>query len=90
MQDYLTFRKMITSTLIQIIFWLAAAGMVVLGLITMGDSFFLGLATIFFGVLTVRIYCELLIVIFRVNDTLTDIRNLLREQNQGEKAKRDM
>ena len=83
--DYLTFRKMITTTIIQIIFWIGVAGVVVAGLASMGDSVIGGLLIIFFGILGIRIYCELLIVIFRANDTLSDIRNLLREQNEKPK-----
>ena len=32
-------------------------------------------------VLLIRMYCEVLIVIFRMNDTLTDIRNILERRN---------
>ena len=83
--DYLTFRKMITTTIIQIIFWIGVAGMVVAGLASMGESVIGGLAIIFFGILGVRLNCELLIVIFRANDTLSDIRSLLKEQNEKQK-----
>lgn len=88
MEDYLTFRKMITTTLIQVIFWIGIAGCVILGLISMSENFFGGLIIIVFGSLMVRIYAELLIVIFRINDTLADIRALLKEQSY-EKQKRD-
>ena len=33
-----------------------------------------------FYVFLIRIYCELLIVIFRMNDTLTDIKNAVERQ----------
>lgn len=36
-----------------------------------------GLLTIFLGPLIVRIYCEILIVIFRINETLTEIKQEL-------------
>ncbi len=42
-----------------------------------------GLATILLGPLVVRIYAELLIIFFRINDTLTDIKNLLREKRSA-------
>jgi hypothetical protein len=84
MDDYLTFRKMITPIIIQVIFWLVVVVVVLSGLVTMfSDSFFGGLLIIVFGPLVVRIYCEILIVIFRMNDTLTDIRNELREQGKA-------
>ena len=41
-----------------------------------GGQAFLGLVWIVFGPLVARIYCEILIVVFRMNETLTDIRNV--------------
>jgi hypothetical protein len=32
------------------------------------------------GILATRIYCELLILFFRINETLTDIKNILLEK----------
>ena len=34
-----------------------------------------GLAILIFGPIAIRIYCELLILMFRMNETLTDIRD---------------
>jgi len=34
----------------------------------------IGILAVVFGPLIMRIYCEWLIVLFRINDTLTDIR----------------
>lgn len=39
-----------------------------------------GLLIIFLGVLLTRIYAELLILVFRINETLTDIKTLLQEK----------
>ena len=39
MGDFLKFRKMITPVIIQILFWIGAAGMVIAGLVTMATSF---------------------------------------------------
>jgi hypothetical protein len=35
----------------------------------------MGLGTMVLGPVIVRIYCEVLILFFRMNETLTDIRN---------------
>jgi hypothetical protein len=43
-----------------------------------------GLLIIFIGVLMTRIYAELLILVFRINETLTDIKSLLQEKSSGE------
>ena len=84
--DFLSFRKMITPIIIQIIFWIGVAVSVITGLGTIiagigdyggGLAVLGGLATIIFGPIVVRIYCELLILFFRMNETLTDISNNL-------------
>jgi hypothetical protein len=40
----------------------------------------LGILAIALGVLFTRIYCELLILFFRINETLSDIKQLLKEK----------
>ncbi len=42
---------------------------------------FVGLMWTLIGPIAARIYCELLIVIFSINDTLTEIKNLLINKN---------
>lgn len=88
MEDFLKFKKMITPVIIQILFWIGVAVCVIMGLVAMvgganspyggGQVVLGGLLLIFLGPLAVRIYCELLIVIFSINDTLTDIKNGLK------------
>jgi len=90
MNDFLKFRKMITPAIIQILFWIGAAISVIAGLIIMGTSFgrfgggaatfFGGLLTLVFGPIVVRIYCEILILFFRMNETLTEIKNGLAKK----------
>ena len=74
--EYLSFRRMITPVFIQVIFCIFVAVAVIGGLIVMvGDSFIGGLALIIFGPLLARIYAEILIVIFRINDNVAAIRH---------------
>ena len=91
--DYLAFRKMIVPIVIQVIFWVLS-GLVVLGgvgfliynLSQKNGSPAAGFAVLFVGVpfyvFLIRMYCELLIVIFRMNDTLTDIKNAVEAQRR--------
>lgn len=82
--DFLTFRRMITPIIIQIIFWIGVALCVIGGLISIvtgassdfggGAQVLSGLLVIFLGPVITRVYCELLILMFRMNETLTDIR----------------
>lgn len=76
LQDILTFRTMITPVIVQIFFWLGLVGCVLSGIGSMfTGSFFAGVGIILVGPLIVRIYCELIIVIFNINNTLTEVRN---------------
>jgi len=87
--DYLTFRKFIVPLIIQIIFWLFAALSIIagLGMLYLAISQKLGLFAVLEGLfvlvagpLMVRIYCEILIVIFRIHDTLTDVKNAVEKK----------
>ncbi len=89
MEDFLKFRKMITPVIIQVLFWVGVAGTVIAALVVMATSFgsygngaaqFLGgLVLLVLGPVAVRIYCELLILFFRMNETLTDIKKGLEK-----------
>ena len=88
--DFIKFRTMITPAIIQVLFWVGAVMSVLAGLVTMATSFgrygggavtFLGgLFMIVLGPVVVRIYCELLILFFRMNETLTEIKNGLAKK----------
>jgi hypothetical protein len=84
MGDFFSFRRMITPIIIKIVFWggVVAAVVVGLGLLADGNRG-AGLAVVILGPLAVRIYCELLILFFRMNETLTDIRNDLARNGVG-------
>ncbi|TVQ33148.1 MAG: DUF4282 domain-containing protein [Phycisphaeraceae bacterium] len=83
MKEFLSFRTMITPRIIQILFLFFVALVVLSGLIQIiaglaNNSLrlaFSGLMMIVVGPILVRIYCELLIVIFRIYDTLREIRD---------------
>jgi hypothetical protein len=84
-QDFLSFRKMITPLIIQIFFWIGVAVCVIVGLLAIvtgasyGNGIYLlaGLLYIVLGPVLVRIYCEVLILFFRMNESLTEIKNIL-------------
>jgi len=77
MGDFFSFRRMITPVIIQTLFWIFTVIAVVGGLALLfrgGAGTALGLIWIVVGPLVARVYCEILIVVFRINETLTDIR----------------
>lgn len=79
MGEFLRFEMMITPLLIQIIFWVAVVFSVVAGLfmIFAGEGAIGaigGLLVIIFGPIGARVYAEILIVLFRINDHLRQIQ----------------
>ena len=82
MNDFLTFRKMITPMVIQVLFWIGVVLSVVVALVMIiggavkGEvgTALGGLLYLFLGPIMVRIYCELIIVLFRILDMLVDIK----------------
>ena len=74
MGEYLSFKKLITPALIQVLFWLAVIGNTISAIFYSG-GFFEGLAVLIVGPILIRIFCEGLIVIFEINNTLTEIRD---------------
>jgi Domain of unknown function (DUF4282) len=93
--DFLLFRKMIAPVVIQIFFWFGFVGCVLFGgllfarvltLLQAGERFgpvagylFGTLAVWFLGPLLVRVACEVLILFFRMNDTLNEIKKATQE-----------
>ena len=88
MNDFLSFRKMITPVIIKIIFWIGVAASVIFGIVMIvfgaqgmmygyggAGTVWLGIGYIFLGPILVRVYCEILIIFFRMNETLTEIKN---------------
>jgi len=90
MKDFLAFRTMLTPIIIQILFWIGTVICVIVGatMVIYGARYFggenhlelKGVLLIVLGPLGVRIYCEILIVFFRINETLTEIEHILGQR----------
>ncbi len=80
MGDFMSFKRMITPIIIQVLFWLLVAAVIIAGVVTIlqGDQPLLGVALIIVGPVVVRIYAEILMVLFRINETLTEVGDTLR------------
>jgi len=75
-RDVFFFDKMLTPQLITLIYWILLAGSLLGGIVAMfTQSFIGGVLTIVFGALFSRIWCELLIVLFKMNDALQTIKD---------------
>ena len=80
MGDFLKFETMITPLVIQVIFWIAVVVLIILGVMQIvgsggGSGVATGVATIILGPILARIYCEVMIVFFRINDHLRAIQH---------------
>lgn len=91
--DYLLFRRMVTPGIITVIFYIGVVGIILGGLISTGITVFAlirselyGMAILYLvigfmsglmGLVFWRIYCELIILAFRIYETLTEIRDKL-------------
>ena len=74
-KDWLFLDEMLTPKIINIIYWLILFFMLISGLAIMfsGITFFSfigGMLTIIMGAVGARIWCELLIVIFKIHENL--------------------
>jgi hypothetical protein len=83
MNDYLTFDKFITPVIIQILFWLGLAGIVILALWMIVSGLpgggVMGLIYLLLGPIFWRVYMELLLVMFKIHAEL----HLIRKQGES-------
>ncbi len=84
MKDFLTFKKMITPMIIQVLFWIGVAVVVIGGFISMFSygGFWRGLLMVLLGPIFVRLFTELLIVTFSINDSLRIIKNNTKKDTE--------
>jgi hypothetical protein len=74
MGEYLRFHKMVTPVIIQVVFWIFAILAVIAGILQLTQNVLTGVLIIVLGPLAVRVYAEILIVLFEINEALQDIR----------------
>ncbi len=86
-RDFLLFRKMITPVIIEIFFWIGSIIIVILGISYIyfnSEKYFgyyesiqvlIGWTIILVGPILWRVLCELMILFFRIYETLNDIKN---------------
>ena len=95
-KSFFSFERMVTPVIIKVLFGSGMIGSILAGLViffggilngarnsefgTIIGAFFGGPLAMVLGILVVRIYCELLILFFRINETLTDIKKILVEK----------
>lgn len=78
--EILTFKKMIAPIFIQILFWLGIVGVIIAGVgaITQGQIG-AGLGFLILGPLGVRIYAEIFMVMFKINEGVQEMAKNSRQ-----------
>lgn len=81
MKDLLSFDKMITPRIIQVVYFLGLLAIICSALFTMFyTSIWVGVIALVMGCLGVRIYCELMILFFRIYQTLLEINQQMKNR----------
>ncbi|MGA7179216.1 MAG: DUF4282 domain-containing protein [Thiobacillaceae bacterium] len=83
MRDVLFFDNMLTPKIITFVYWILLFAAVIAGLASMFGGFggfsvgkfFMGLLYAVGGGVAARIWCELLIVLFKMNEALQELRH---------------
>lgn len=84
MRNVFFFDDMLTPKLITLIYWLGVIGVVISGIGYMfSQNFLAGLGMLILGVIGVRVWCELVIVIFKINENLKVVAGIEKETHRG-------
>ena len=76
MKELLYFDKMITPKIITFIYWLLLVVVILGGLKSIFDGqFIMGLGMLIGGSIGVRVWCELMIVFFKMNEAMQELKN---------------
>ena len=73
MGEYLSFRKHYTPGIIHVLFWVLLAANTLDALFG-GHDFWGGTFTLFVGPVLIRVACELILILFEINDSLIALR----------------
>jgi hypothetical protein len=82
---FMSFRRMISPVVVQLVFVLGVVASLAVGVLLIGRGLtdnnrtdaLIGYGTLILGPFVVRLYCEAIVVFFRINETLTDLYELL-------------
>lgn len=82
-RDLFFFDKFIIPKVITFMYWLMLLGAIVAGVGSMyTQGFFAGLVALVAGVIGVRIWCEVMMVFFKMNDHLAAMRKQAEQQQE--------
>ena len=74
LKKFISFEHFITPTIVTFIFWIVTACVILSGLYSIiAVSFIFGVIELILGVLFTKIFCEMLMVLFKINESLKEI-----------------
>lgn len=92
MGDILAFRRMITPIIIKIVFWIGLTAILVLGIMVIvdgvsndsdiGEVIAGSVLILILGPIIWRVFCEILLLTFRIIENLADIRNIIKGKRE--------
>ncbi len=95
MGDILAFRRMITPIIIKFVFWIGLSAILVLGIMVIvdgvsndsdiGEVIAGGALILILGPIIWRVFCEILLLTFRIIENLADIRNIIKGKREEDK-----
>lgn len=84
MQDLLGFDKMVTPIIIRILYFLGLLAVLVMTVVSLFQGNILpAIGILVFGAIMVRVYSELLILLFRIHDNLVSINQQMKDRNSS-------
>ena len=84
MQDLLGFEKMVTPIIIRILYFLGLLGVLVMTVVSLFQGrILMAIGVLVFGAIMVRVYSELLILLFRIHDNLVSINQQMKDRNSS-------
>ena len=82
-KDLLFIDKMITPALMTLLYWLLCVAVIIMGILSLFQNPIMGIVVIVFGLLYVRVMCEVMLVLFRINDNTKKIADA-SDKNAGQ------
>ena len=84
MRGLLGFDRMVTPAIVRVLYLLGLLGVIALAGAALYQGQYLPAFTVLiFGTIGVRIYSELLIVLFRIHDSLVSINQQMKDRNSS-------
>ena len=75
MKQFINYETMITPGIVKVLSWIGMVVALIVGLLGIAVDPLTGIGTAILGPVAVRIYAEILLIIFEIHKTLTQIRD---------------